>query len=193
MPEPLPRDHSLSQVAAVRGGDREAFAALFHEHYDGLCRFAEGYVRSPEAAQEIVQQIFLRLWEHRARWVVRDTVRTYLYGAVRNRALDWLKHQRVEDRWRERIAWADTDRIPGMGQPTPPADLRAEAGDFAAALDRAIQDLPERYRAVVELRARQGMTIAEIARILDIPFKTAEARAARALRSLRAALAPFRR
>lgn len=194
MPEPRPSEAPVPElIAAIRGGDRKAFAALFHEHYDGLCQFAEGYTRSDEAAQEIVQQLFLRLWEQRERLVMRDTVRAYLYGAVRNRALDWLRHQRVVDRWRERTAWAEADRVPGMGRPAELPDAAAEASDFQAALDRAIADLPERYRSVVELRARQGMTIAEIASILDIPFKTAEARAARALKALRAALAPYRR
>jgi len=193
MSKPRPVDGPPPDVAAIRGGDRAAFATLFHEQYDGLCRFAEGYVRSGEVAQEIVQQVFLRIWIHRETWVVRDSVRTYLYGAARNRALDWLKHRRVEDRWSEQVSWADTGRIPGMGQPIPAPDVQAEGSDFAAALDRAIQELPERYRAVVELRARQGMTIAEIAHILGVPFKTAEARAARALKALRIALAPFRR
>ena len=193
MPEPHLHENNEPAIAAIRSGDRDAFAILFREHYDGLCRFAEGYVRSTEAAQEIVQQIFFRIWQHREQWTVRESVRTYLYGAVRNRAFDWLKHQRVEDRWRERTAWAEADRIPGMGQSSAPADARAEASDFEAALDRAILELPEKYRAVVELRARQGMTVAEVARVLDIPFKTAEARAARALKALRIALAPFRR
>lgn len=182
--------HDPDLVTAIRRGDRTALEALFHAHYDGLCRFTEGYLGSREAAQEVVQQLFLRLWEQREQWVVRTSIRTYLYGAARNRALDYLKHRRVEERWQERIAWAD--HVPGMGEPSRPADELAEASDFEAALDRALANLPERYRTVFELRSRQGLSMAEVAQALDIPFKTAEARASRALKALRAALSAFR-
>ena len=71
--------------------DTAAFEVLFRERYSSLCRFVYGYVHSREVAQDIVQDLFLRLWE-RARIPIASLTAAYLYTAVRNRALSYLRH-----------------------------------------------------------------------------------------------------
>ena len=76
--------------------DTAAFEVLFRERYSSLCRFVYGYVHSREVAQDIVQDLFLRLWE-RARIPIASLTAAYLYTAVRNRALSYLRHQREHE------------------------------------------------------------------------------------------------
>src|SRR5688572_8158150 len=97
-----PPGAGLDSIARIRGGDRPAFEALFREHYSALCEFAHRYVQSREAAEDLVQEVFLSVWTHRESLEIRDGLRAYLYGAVRNRALNSIEHRRVEQRWEER-------------------------------------------------------------------------------------------
>src|SRR2546426_11153144 len=62
----------------IRAGDEAAFEAMFRTHYDGLCRYVAGYLGSRDAAEDVVQGVFARIWDDRAHWVVGDLQR-YLY------------------------------------------------------------------------------------------------------------------
>jgi RNA polymerase sigma-70 factor (ECF subfamily) len=185
-PAQLTTDASLAD--RIRAGDASGLEALFHLYYDPLCRFAEAYVRSRADAEDLVQGVFIQLWEQRDRWVLRGSVRAYLYTAVRNSALNVLKHRLVERR-----ALNDAATIPRIGtaQSAPSPHEDAVGRELEQAIDDAIAKLPDRYRLVVTLRAQHQLTIPEIARILDLPVKTAETRAARAVQALRAALDRF--
>src|SRR2546425_4164520 len=79
----LVSSHDLPQ--RIREGDEAAFEAMFRTHYDGLCRYVVGYLGSRDAAEDVVQGVFARIWDDRAHWVVGDLQR-YLYAAVRRRA-----------------------------------------------------------------------------------------------------------
>jgi RNA polymerase sigma-70 factor (ECF subfamily) len=186
--DPVPVTNDLTHADRIRANDARGLEALFHLYYDPLCRFAEVYVRSPTDAEDLVQGVFVQLWDQRERWVLRGSVQAYLYTAVRNAALNMLKHWLVERR-----AFEGEDAIPRIGMPermpTPHED--AVGHELEQAIDRAIASLPERYRLVITLRAQHQLTVPEIARILDLPVKTAETRAARAVQALRGALEPF--
>ena len=77
---------------------RERFADLFRAHYAELCHFVLQFVRSRPVAEELVQDLFLRIWERRQSWEEELPSRSYLYQAARNRALDHLKHERIAQR-----------------------------------------------------------------------------------------------
>ena len=82
-------------------GDERALETLFRSHYASLCEFAVRYVREEALAEEIVQDLFADLWARRAEWRLRGPVRAYLFGAVRNRALNVRKRQATERDWAE--------------------------------------------------------------------------------------------
>jgi RNA polymerase sigma-70 factor (ECF subfamily) len=187
-PDPAELTNDASLADRIRAGDASGLEALFHLYYDPLCRFAEAYVRSHADAEDLVQGVFVQLWEQRDRWVLRGSVRAYLYTAVRNAALNVLKHRLVERR-----ALSDDATIPriGMAQNAPSPHEDAVGRELEQAIDDAIARLPDRYRLVVTLRAQHQLTLPEIARILDLPVKTAETRASRAVQALRAALERF--
>ena len=91
MTTPLPLSPlELDWVARIRAGDGAAFEAMFRQYYEPLLRFALTYLPVRESAEDLVQDVFYRIWEHRERWAVRTTLAAYLYAAVRHRALDSL-------------------------------------------------------------------------------------------------------
>lgn len=186
-PRYLQRETDL--VARIRTGDRGAFEEMFRAYYSQLCVFTEGYIGSADATRELVQDVFVRIWENRQDWLVRGSLKSYLYTAARNRALNQLRDERTRRRLAEETHWPGAP--PGMGEVAASADERVEAGEFEAAIYEAVTKLPEHYRRIFELRSHHGLTHAEIARILNLPVKTVETRSSRALRRLRILLAAY--
>ncbi len=176
-------------VARVRAGDEAAFDAMFVEYYRPLYAFVHGYVRSRALAEELVQDLLMNVWLHRERWHVRGSVRAYLFGAARNRALNCTRNQHIAERSELRAAREVTR--PGMGQGPPPIDECAMRGELGAALGRAIERLPARQREAFTLRWQADLSHAEIADAMGIALKTVEFNLSRACRTLREELAAF--
>ncbi len=176
-------------VARIRMGDAAVFKTLFLAYFEPLCAFAYGFVQSRDLAEEVVQEVLCRVWEHRADWVIRESVQRFLYGAVRNRALSYLTHQRVVER--TEMAAAREDRAFGMGQGPGPTDERVRASQVTAAFELALARLPERTRIAVTLRLRNGLSVAQAAQIMGITAKGVEFHMSRGLRMLREQLAEF--
>lgn len=187
MPSSDQRERRDQQWAArVRhAGDCKAFEALFRTYAEDLCGFAAQHVDDPAAAEDIVQSVFCDLWERRADWRPRVSVKAYLFRAVRNTALDRLKHRRVEQ------AWEDEEKCggPAPGPRTPVEALQHR--ELKQAMQQAIEELPERRRLVYRMARQQGMSYEEIAAALEITQKTVENQMGRALKTLRERLSAF--
>jgi len=167
-----------ARVAKIQNGNRAAFESLFRAYAEPLCDLVEGYVGAPEVAEELVQDLFLELWCRREDWDVQGSVKSYLYTAARNRALDHLKHRRVVDRWEEQAQRDATYRPPRPEKDLQQKQLREE-------VQRAIEQLTERRRLVFVLSRHHDLTQKEIAAMLDISVRTVETHMREALKSLR--------
>jgi RNA polymerase sigma-70 factor (ECF subfamily) len=167
----------------IRRGEEEAFDAVFRAHYAPLVGLAEGMLRSRAVAEEVVQDVMLELWRRRESLPVEESLRAYLFRATRNRALNHLRHNRVERRGEPYLGGERVDR------PAAPRVLVEEEIDVA--LRAALGDLPDRCREVFELSRVHGLRYAEIASTLGISVKTVEAQMGKALRILRERLAPW--
>src|SRR5438067_1913189 len=113
-------------AARIRRGDEDAFAELFLEHYTSLCEFVNSYTRAPDVAEEVVQAVFLRVWQARDSWDPKRGPRAYLFAACRNHALDLLRHEQIVTRS------AETATDLGLGQSSMPklADAELEAAEL---------------------------------------------------------------
>ena len=167
----------------IRRGDQDAFDAVFRFYYPPLVGMAEGMLRNRAIAEEIVQDVMLELWRRRDALPIEESMRAYLFRATRNRALNHLRHGRVERLSEPRIVEARA------AVPIAPAALVEEEIDVA--LRQAVVALPARCREVFELSRVHGLRYAEIADLLGISVKTVEAQMGRALRTLRERLAPW--
>ncbi len=181
MPHALDDEQGL--VARVRVGDEAAFRGLFVAFSAELVTFGARLVGSTAVAEEIVHDVLLGVWQGRASWTVRDSVRSYLFGAVRNRAIRYLKHERVAWRWREHEVAEARARSAWPVSPTADEQDRAQALD--AALARAVAELPDRCHRVFTLRWQRGLSYVEIADAMGISVRTVENQLARALKVLR--------
>lgn len=166
-------------VHRIQLGDETAFATLFQDYAPALAAFVHGYVHDDAVAEELVQDVFLWMLRNRATWSVRGTIRSYLYGAARHAALDYLKHRAVERRWASRgVSFEDSAESP---DPT----ARLIEDERVAQLAQAIGQLPESRRTALSLRWMQGLSYAEIAAVLGSSPKAVENQLNRTLHQLR--------
>ncbi len=170
-------------LARLRAGDADAFDAIFRSLYPQLVGLAEGMLRQRAVAEETVQDVMLELWRRRESLTLEESLRAYLFRAVRNRALNHLRHEKVERRGEPFAA----------SEPSSPPSAQAalEDEEIDAALREAVGALPERCREVFELSRVRGLRYAEIAAAMGISVKTVEAQMGKALRLLRERLAPW--
>ena len=171
-------------TARIRDGDVAAFEAAFRAWYGELCSFVRPQVGSTDSAEEIVQDVFLRLWRARLTLDPSQSLRAYLYRAARNTALNQLKRRQLENRWLNSAAAA--------GEPTVgAADEDVQLHELSDAVQHTLTLLPERCRLVFTMSRHQGLSYSEIAEALGISIKTVETQMSRALKALRAGLAAF--
>lgn len=163
------------------------FEALFRAYYVPLCAFVNRVVGSRAVAEELVQEVFLYLWEHRARWSAHTSVRTYLYTAARNAALNYLRRERIE----QRATHADETTVSLFTRSPLGLERALALAEFERAVKHAIEQLPERCREVYTLSREQNLSYAEIAGVLGISPKTVEVHIGRAFKLLRKQLAPY--
>jgi RNA polymerase sigma-70 factor (ECF subfamily) len=173
------RDTTVRLVA----GDESAYAEIFRTWYAPLVRFVDALLRSRDEAEEVVQEVMVELWHHRASIDPERPVQAWLFRSARNRALNVLRHQRV----REKAAPA----ISELSGRAAGADEASVHGELEAALHGALAELPARCREVFELSRTHGLRNAEIAERLGISVKAVEAHVGRALRTMRERLRPW--
>jgi RNA polymerase sigma-70 factor (ECF subfamily) len=170
-------------VARIRESDHAAFEALVRWYSDRLCAFIYRSTRDVEATKELVQDLFLWIWRHRHEWDVRGGLTTYLYRSARNRAISYLRHHDLEQRWRAEAMLVDA----GDASRISPNDGAEQVGadDLAAAIDRAVSSLPDRCQQVFTLNRQHRLSYREIAETLGISVKTVEVHMGRALAAMR--------
>src|SRR5207237_4310023 len=168
----------------IRAGDIAAFETLYRTYWQQLFAFAFRYVQSKEDAEELVQEVFCRIWRGRAQWMPAGAVRNYLYLAVRNAARDRLERAAVARR---------LGRAGRVGQLVTGTEIQSdlEAADLVAAVQRALDDLPPKRSAVCKLRLIDELSYAQIAERLGISEKTVETQLARGLKFLRERMCPY--
>lgn len=173
-------------LARLRAGDERALEAVFRAHYAAMCGVVRRIVFAPDVAEELVQDVFFKLWSRREQLAEIDALRTYLYRAARNTALNHLRRQKLEHAHKER------ELIKGEPMATEATDDGADAGELEVAVRAAISRLPDRCREIFLMSRDGGLTYGQIARELGISIKTVETQMGRALKSLRSSLAEFR-
>jgi RNA polymerase sigma-70 factor, ECF subfamily len=167
----------------LRRGDDSAYEAIFRQWYAPLVATTAALLRDQGPAEEVVQDVLLELWRRRETLTLEQSLRGYLFPSTRNRALNYLRRQRVESRGEPTIV---------ASMPTPEqADSEVREAELRLAIHSAIAGLPDRCREVFELSRIQGLKYSEIATTLGISVKTVEAQMGKALRVMREKLAPW--
>jgi RNA polymerase sigma-70 factor (ECF subfamily) len=176
------QDEQMASLLSKR--DEAAFEQIFKTHYKNLHAYAFTILRDQDEAEEMVQQVFFKLWERSENLSFSVPVAAYLYRAVHNESLNFLKHQKVKAGHQLHVAYTMKNKSEhGQGRM-----MRKELENkFREALD----ELPEQCRTVFQLSRFEDMKYKEIADTLDISVKTVENHMGKALKLLRTKLVDF--
>lgn len=179
----LSQDSDAALIAAISKGDRLAFRALYDLYQEEMYRLALRKVHEKEVAEEIVQDIFVGLWENRERTMIGQ-VRHYLLRAVRNRVLDYIRAQIVRQNYARQYAAGGEE----SGNAT---DDWMALCDLNEAIQTGISEMPDKTREIFKLNRLDLLPADEIAQILKIPKRTVEYHITVALRVMRNCLKDF--
>lgn len=170
-------------VEKIISGDIKAFETLFNDYYERLAYFAYQFLKDKDGAEDVVQEMFSKLWINRQQLSVETSINAYLYGAVRNACLNHLKHQKVKE------AYLSASVIPLEYDNHIPSHIDAQ--DLELLIQSSIIDLPPERQKIFLLSREQGLKYKEIAATLGISVKTVEAQMGAALRFLRERLKEY--
>ena len=175
-------DNGKHLTAGLRRGKEEAFAYVFRMYYSPLLNYAGRILKDVEAANDVVQECFCRLYERRRELRKELQVRPYLYKSVYNACMDAIKHQKVESNY---INQELLDFYFSKVIETPEAEQALLDEDLKGAIQDAINKLPERCREIFVLSKVDGLSNKQIAEQLNISMKTVEAQMTTAFVRLR--------
>jgi len=161
----------------IKSGNKSEFDKLFRSYYQDLCRFAIYLSCSPENAEEVVQDLFFKIWENKKSLKIHTSAKSYLFTSVRNSVYNLHKHQKVKDRFIEHSK-AASEIIEDENH------LDAEQ-EMIIKINNAIELMPEKRREVFKLSKVEGYKYKEIAEKLNISVKTVENHMGEALKFLR--------
>ena len=165
-------------------GNRKQFDKLFADYYVNLSRFAFTYVRDRDVSEEIVQEMFISLWEHRNDLNINTSVRAFLYTSVKNRALNYLRDEKTRKGHENEFALEQANKVNSI------VDF-CEREELKTLIDDAIAELPEQCRQIFEMSRNRNLSHNEIAQQLNISPKTVENQIGIALKKLRKNLTPY--
>jgi len=169
-------------IGRIRQGDKQEFEKLFRSSYVSLVRYAKTLLRDHDAAEEIVQELFFRLWQDRQTLRVESSLNGYLFRSVHNRSLHYIEHQKVVSRHADEVS-------AGAELTSEPVTEAIYYSELQTRVARVLEQLPERCRVIFRMSRFEGLKYHEIADKLAVSLKTVEADMGKALREFRKALA----
>jgi RNA polymerase sigma-70 factor, ECF subfamily len=176
--------NSTELIEKISRGDRGSFTNLYRQNYANLCEFAFWYTGNADAAKDIVHEVFLKIWENRDNWKPNIKIRPYLYKAVKNEALNYLKHQKVIRNWEDKSRHFDAVKVITPEEHCIGSELRVR-------INKALNQLPEKRRYIFLLNRDYGLSYREISEILDLSINTVETQIRRTLKKLNELLRDF--
>lgn len=179
---PEVEDIALMQKASM--DDEAAFATLYTRYHARVRNFFYGLSRNAASSADLTQETFLRIWKFRRRYTNSGTFLSYLFGFARN---IWLEHCRARQKqFNIELRGATGQEIERfMATPCPEPDALAGHAEMSTHIFEALEVLPEEQRMVFVLRSIEGLSLDEVASVMQCPRNTVRSRQLLALKKLR--------
>lgn len=183
--------HPKELITELTKGNPETFRYLFDEYYAALCIYALRYTKEKQAAEEVVHETFVKLWEHRGRIGITDSITGYLYRSVQNNALNYLKQLQIRNKYNNAYLQRlkEAEDFFTISQDTGQSALLAK--ELENRINEAIEGLPEQCREIFMLSRFKGMKNQEIADRKQITINTVQKQISIALEKLRKSLQAY--
>jgi RNA polymerase sigma-70 factor (ECF subfamily) len=150
-------------VAGIQNKNQVVFEKLFREYYSALCAYSKLYVKRNDIAEDVVQELFFRIWTKGQEFSISTSLKSYLYKATYNNSIEYLRTLRNEILYKE----YNLNTLKNTDNSQPDSDM-------IAAIYKAIDELPEKCGEVFKLRKFENLSHSEISKKLNISVKTVE-------------------
>ncbi len=157
----------------------QQFQQVFEQYYNALCNYAFTFLKESSSSEDVVQEVFVKIWEKRQDLVTSDTIRFYLFRAVRNNCLTWLQNEK-------KTVMVELNDYDAPDTQTSHMDDEKPEVDYRQQLAEAMNQLPPKCREVFVLSRLSKQSYKEIAGTMNISVKTVENQIGKALKLLRA-------
>lgn len=177
-------DNQDKIIKGLKNGDKEIFEKVYREYYIPLCYYCLRYIEKFEDSEEIVQDLFLKLWEKHKELEINSSLKAYLYRAVQNYALNYLSKKKTKEKYlviQSGQYFNNFDR----------GNVKLEEEELRQILKQAILKMPEKRRQIFELSRFDGLKYSTIASNLSISVKTVESQITKSLKYLRIVLKDY--
>jgi RNA polymerase sigma-70 factor (ECF subfamily) len=168
----------MRQILSI---NRSKYEEIFREHYDGLFRYCNTMISEKEEVEDIIQNVFVELWQQRDKLQIHTSLKAFLYKSVYFKCMNAIKRNKVVNKYQQQINFTD------FTQENDPV-LLEEVGEK---IKIATESLPEQCRKIFLLSREDGLKYNEIAQTLNLSPKTIENQMGKALRTMRNALAEY--
>ena len=171
-------------LLAIRQGNERVYETVFRKYYQALCNYANGILKDMDDAEEVVQSIFLKLWEQRQSTEINVSLKSYLYRAVHNTCLNRLKHLKIQDTYRQYVGKYLEDTFDSA------TDVMNK-NELENRISEALEKLPEQCRVIFKMSRFEELKYQEIADKLGLSIKTIENQIGKALKIMRTELSDY--
>ena len=157
--------------------DKQSYQAIFQEFYNMLGNYSNTIVHNSTDAEDVVQEVFIQLWNKRDTLKIETKIKYYLFTAVKNRSIEVLRKRKMHNKYVE-IEKNVKESVEYLGDDSEDIVLKEK-------LHRSIRQLPPKCQEIFVMNKLNGLTYNEIAESLNLSSKTVENQIARALKLLR--------
>lgn len=176
-------DSDEKLVERLRHGDQDAYEVLFERHWDNAFQMIYARTGDKIAAEEMTQDIFMKLWDMRAVLSINN-FSAYLYTAVKNKSLNFIEARITRKKFREYY-----ERFLPLQEDV--TERAVALNDLRQALEKGLSRIPEKSKIVFTLSRLEGYTVKEISRKLNLSEKAIEYHLTRSVKELRLRLKDF--
>ena len=175
---------STAIVRSLAPRGEAAFELLFKTHFRGLHGYAVTILKDERMGEEIVQNVFYKLWEKRELIEIETSPKAYLYKAVYHDCLNYIKHKKVRSAHAMHVVRHSNDGVENTSGKLLQNELNVH-------IHAAMNELPEQCRTIFHMSRFEGLKYQEIADVMGLSIKTIENQMGKALRLMRHKLAEF--
>ncbi|RKD90236.1 RNA polymerase sigma factor [Mangrovibacterium diazotrophicum] len=174
----MDRNEDRENVELLKSGDISAFSTLFKKYSERLYAFALSIAKEPYIAEEITQQVFLKVWEKRPEINEYLSFKSFLFSITYSETISWLRKDTAEKRKMSR--WGENSSFESEE-----TTHTVEFNNIESLANGIIDELPEKRKEIFKLSREQGYSYKEIAQKLGLSVKTVENQVSAALRTIR--------
>lgn len=168
----------------LRAGDESVYVDLFKEYYVNLCAYSRRYVGRKDIAEEIVSETFFKIWEKRKSLVINTSVKSYLFQAVANNSLHYLRKLKKEEKIEDYFSGIEDENIGFSAVAENITEQSLLMQELSLRIEDAIQQLPAQQQKAFRLKRFAEKKNNEIAEEMGIAVKTVEMHLSKAMKSL---------